>query len=366
MNLTDSQWKAIEDIAKELGVEAAALAAVVEVESNGVIGSTVEGQFMPIIRYEGHYFDRLCKPYVRSAAREAGVSDPRVGGIKNPSSQASRWALVRKAASFDSDAAYSACSYGVGQVMGSHWKKLGYSSVNDLIQEAQSGFRGQVYLMAKFIKAFDLVDELKARDWSGFARAYNGPLYAQNKYDTKMASAYARYAKRGPKALEAGRSGNLRLGSIGPGVRDVQGLLVHAGYSLKVDGDFGPATRDAVKEFQRSVGLTPDGIVGPKTQAKLSELRATAPEDVGQQKVSEIEEVKQGTTVAIAIPAIVTSVKEELGKVVETLTPYPYLNTVAEYLHTGIVALTVGGIIIGAGYALYGVYKSRKSVTGTK
>jgi peptidoglycan hydrolase-like protein with peptidoglycan-binding domain len=39
---------------------------------------------------------------------------------------------------------------------------------------------------------------------------------------------------------------------------------------LDVDGDFGPQTELAVKEFQRRVGLDPDGIVGPLTRAQLA------------------------------------------------------------------------------------------------
>jgi hypothetical protein len=38
---------------------------------------------------------------------------------------------------------------------------------------------------------------LRARNWPSFARGYNGPAYAQNAYDKKMAAAYARWKAKG-------------------------------------------------------------------------------------------------------------------------------------------------------------------------
>ena len=38
-----------------------------------------------------------------------------------------------------------------------------------------------------------------------------------------------------------------------------------------VDGFFGPATEAAVRQFQRDNNIVPDGIVGPKTWAKIDE-----------------------------------------------------------------------------------------------
>lgn len=66
----------------------------------------------------------------------------------------------------------------------------------------------------------------------------------------------------------------LRQGSSGDHVRDLQLLLNATRHEtqlplLKVDGDFGPKTDAAVEEFQRGVGLVADGVVGPKTWAKL-------------------------------------------------------------------------------------------------
>lgn len=68
----------------------------------------------------------------------------------------------------------------------------------------------------------------------------------------------------------------LRRGSKGSDVKRLQSELnrVFPAYpgTLKVDGDFGHATEATVKEFQRRAGLTVDGVVGPKTRAKLKSM----------------------------------------------------------------------------------------------
>lgn len=57
-----------------------------------------------------------------------------------------------------------------------------------------------------------------------------------------------------------------QLGSRGDEVRRVQSKLKELGfYTGKVDGIYGTNTRDAVRSFQRSVGITADGIAGQKT-----------------------------------------------------------------------------------------------------
>ena len=55
-----------------------------------------------------------------------------------------------------------------------------------------------------------------------------------------------------------------------PVTRDVQRALKNAGfYQGAIDGKRGPATQQAVEEFQRINGLKVDGKVGPQTWAKL-------------------------------------------------------------------------------------------------
>ena len=61
-----------------------------------------------------------------------------------------------------------------------------------------------------------------------------------------------------------------QIGSTGSEVRNIQSRLKSWGYySYSVDGIYGTRTAEAVKSFQRKHGLTPDGICGPATLAKI-------------------------------------------------------------------------------------------------
>ncbi|NLK72287.1 MAG: LysM peptidoglycan-binding domain-containing protein [Clostridiales bacterium] len=65
----------------------------------------------------------------------------------------------------------------------------------------------------------------------------------------------------------------LRLGSRGTDVMEIQGLLARIGYKPgPIDGIFGEQTRQAVIDFQRNNGLTPDGVIGPATYRILNPL----------------------------------------------------------------------------------------------
>ena len=69
-------------------------------------------------------------------------------------------------------------------------------------------------------------------------------------------------------------SANLQQGSRGFDVAVAQAQLNAKAASnprLQVDGAFGPLTRSAVIAFQKSVGLTGDGIIGPKTHTVLAQ-----------------------------------------------------------------------------------------------
>ena len=64
----------------------------------------------------------------------------------------------------------------------------------------------------------------------------------------------------------------LKKGSKGDNVKALQILLIGYGFdcgSYGADGDFGSATDEAVRNYQKAKGLTVDGIVGKNTWNKL-------------------------------------------------------------------------------------------------
>ncbi|MBB5704509.1 hypothetical protein FHS76_004429 [Ochrobactrum daejeonense] len=183
-------------MAREAKIDPAALLAIAEVESGGRALYNVNENKEPAIRFEGHYFDRRLSGRLRDYARANGLSAPGAGQIRNPKSQSGRWLLLERAMGLNRKAALESTSWGLGQVMGAHWEWLGYATVDDLVAEARESVAGQVRLMLRFIEKAELLEALEARNWREFARRYNGPAFARNKYDTRMAEAYQRWHKQ--------------------------------------------------------------------------------------------------------------------------------------------------------------------------
>ena len=79
----------------------------------------------------------------------------------------------------------------------------------------------------------------------------------------------------------------LRVGAKGSEVRRLQQALADLGFRPGlIDGDFGGGTEAAVIAFQRSRGLLPDGVAGPRTQAALGLTHdATLPSAAGEMSV---------------------------------------------------------------------------------
>lgn len=178
-----------EDAAAELGVEVAAIKAVCEVESSG-------GGFIgkhPKVLFERHIFRRRLKD------RDLNPDDfgrpdlihPSPGGYRGGAAELDR---LRDAMRINEDAALESASWGLFQIMGFHWERLGYESAKAFVHEMYRGEREHLMAFVKFIQANGLDGAMRAHDWAAFARGYNGPAYRRNRYDTKMAAAYLRHS----------------------------------------------------------------------------------------------------------------------------------------------------------------------------
>lgn len=310
--------EAVRVAANNYKIPYANLRAVVEVESDGVVYATVNGRVEPLIRFEGHIFDRRLSKAQQTIARAKGLASSKVGGVPNPKDQNARWNnLLIPASKINHDAAYESCSWGLGQVMGYHWKAFGYSGVMDLVTKARKGIDGQIELMMRYCVINDLIDELQRGDFTAFARAYNGPGYAANNYDGKMRDAAEKFGGIPIPTVPDGVTKTMfRMGSKGRTVREIQALLLRAGYAIKIDGDFGTATKQAVKQLQMHHKITIDGIVGPETWRVLDGYRVAGEEQPGGATVTETPQGVQGFVAAIigAIIAAFANLSPEAAK----------------------------------------------------
>lgn len=192
MTISSEVIEAATAVGRSAGIAPATLLAIAVVETDARAFAPVGDRREPLIRFEGHYFDRLLPPASRGAAREAGLAHPRAGRVRNPAGQAARWALLSRAVRLDAAAAYASTSWGLGQVMGAHWRALGYPDPLALAAAARRSAEGQFEVLARFLRLGGLHRLLERGDHRGFARRYNGPAFARNRYDTKIAAALDR------------------------------------------------------------------------------------------------------------------------------------------------------------------------------
>jgi hypothetical protein len=178
--------------AKELNVEEAAVRAVAEVEAAGQ-GFIADGR--PAILYEAHIFhgETKGKHAKEKDRRGVALSSPKWDRSLYGATGAAQHARYEDARKLDPDAANKACSWGTFQILGLNHKACGFDSSQAFVDAMWTGAAAHMDAFVAFLKSEKLDAPLRAKNWAAFARGYNGPSYAVNKYDTKMASAYARW-----------------------------------------------------------------------------------------------------------------------------------------------------------------------------
>lgn len=193
-------------VAIRLDVPLASVYAVNEVESNGM-GFLANGE--PVILFERHIMYRLLSAPqhkdddVFERRRRAdqlaiihpSIVNPKAGGYSGGMAEHQR---LHDARLIDDCAALQSTSWGAFQIMGFHWRRLGYARVQDFAVALSTDESQQFDAFTRFIETdSNLLKALRVRNWSEFARLYNGPDFQKNKYDVKLLRAYERYAACG-------------------------------------------------------------------------------------------------------------------------------------------------------------------------
>ena len=80
-----------------------------------------------------------------------------------------------------------------GGCVGFHYAFLGYPSVDAYVAHMYTHEKAHLEAFGVFCDKSDLMEHLKSRNWPAFARGYNGPGFAANKYDIKLEAAYQKY-----------------------------------------------------------------------------------------------------------------------------------------------------------------------------
>jgi hypothetical protein len=180
--------------AKTLGIDVAALRAVIEVECKGS-GFNEDGT--PVILFERHVMRQRLIANKRDidlsliSVERPDLCSKSTGAYGLYSAQHGR---LNAAAQYHRDSALESASWGIGQVMGYHWKALGYPSLQAFINAMYKDEASQLDAMCRYIQVNNLVNALKNKDWKAFARGYNGKAYAKNSYDIKLANAYKKWS----------------------------------------------------------------------------------------------------------------------------------------------------------------------------
>ena len=172
--------------AAKIGCEPAAVMAVAKVESSG---SGFDPEGFPRTLFEGHWFHRYTNG-------KFGASNPTLSYPKwTKQFYGKTWqeekARLAEASKLDRTSALLSASWGMFQIMGFNFSKCGYKTVQQFVNDMCTSEDMQLEIFIDYVKNAGLADELVDKRWADFARLYNGPEYALNKYDQKLAAAYA-------------------------------------------------------------------------------------------------------------------------------------------------------------------------------
>ena len=172
--------------AASLDCEVEVIQAVVEQEA-GIRGPWDENG-RPTILYERHKFSGHTKAVWD--VTHPDISNPKWGGYGKFREQ---YAKLYRAATLNEDAALKSASWGAFQILGENHVQTGHATLASFIDAMVNNVQAQLTAFVAFVNNDRrLKKALKDKDWTTFARIYNGPDYKKNNYDTAMATIYRR------------------------------------------------------------------------------------------------------------------------------------------------------------------------------
>jgi hypothetical protein len=229
-----------------LGVQSAALWAVVAVETSGC-GFLADRR--PKILFERHVFHKETNGKFDQKAPD--LSSSTAGGYG--ASGANQYERLSRAIALDRTAALRSASWGLGQVMGFNATKAGFTDVAAMVTAMVPSEDTHLIAVGQFVKQLGLEIALKNRDWDTFAKSYNGPKYQDNDYGKKLNRFFKSYSV-GPTPDLTVRAAQVYLTYLGadPGL---------------IDGVLGKKTRDALT----STGIPNSGKIDSSTLVLLKD-----------------------------------------------------------------------------------------------
>src|SRR3569833_1052849 len=147
---------AIAAAAVELGCNAAAVRAVIDVESRG--GFLPDRR--PKILFERLYFSRLTGR--RFDGEYPDISNPQPGGYKGG---AAEYVRLAQAIELARNAALRSASRGAFQIMGDNCNACGFDGVESFVAAMVSSEPAQIEALVAIVKACGLADNLARSDW---------------------------------------------------------------------------------------------------------------------------------------------------------------------------------------------------------
>lgn len=147
---------------------------------------------LPVIAFEGHLFRKYTKHIYDQAHPLLSYPYKKKAGPQwqaNNKDQAKAWETMATAFALDQEAALMSASWGMFQIMGFNFASCGYKTVFEFSAALKVNAGNQLKAFLGFCsKSPALMKAMKAKDFTGMARNYNGEDYGN--YDVLMQKAY--------------------------------------------------------------------------------------------------------------------------------------------------------------------------------